>query len=138
MAGNKVNEKDIEKVLSYSNNMRVPYYLMLSYLYYKRDISIVSDGFFDNMAKSMLSDWDNISHMHKHLITTDMLEAGTYLGEYPLMVQDSADALIRDGLKEVLKTLKKRSVAVQKKSPRPSPSALKAAPSSLESFFEEK
>jgi hypothetical protein len=129
----KVNQKDIEKVLSYYNNMRVPYYLMLSYLYYEKDISIVSDGFFDNMAKDMLSDWENISHMHKHLITTDMLEAGTYLGEYPLMVQDSAEALVKNGLKEVLKKLKKRSVAVQKHSPA-KPSASEQS-SSLESFF---
>ena len=138
MAG-KIKEKDmvseanIEKVLSYSNNMRVPYYLMLSYLYYKRDISIVSDGFFDNMAKHMLSNYESIEHMHKYLITTDMLEAGTYLGEYPLMVQDSADALYRDGLKEVLKTL--RQNAMKRSEVDQHPSETMTASSSLENFF---
>ena len=94
----KIKESDIQTVFEISPNMRVPYYLILSYLYYKRDISIVSDAFFDNLAKEILSDYENISHYHKHFLTKDMLEAGTYLGKYPSVVSGSADHLMRNGI----------------------------------------
>ena len=64
-------------------NMMVPWYLMASYAYYKEDDAILSDGFFDEMGKTMLAVWDDIEHFHKHYISKDDLSAGTYLGEYP-------------------------------------------------------
>ena len=64
-------------------NMMVPWYLMAAHAYYKDDDAILSDGFFDEMGKTMLVVWDDITHFHKHLITKDDLTAGTYLGEYP-------------------------------------------------------
>jgi hypothetical protein len=83
-------EKGLRNMLARNPNMFVPYYLMFAYLYYERGVSPVSDGFFDWMAKSMLQAWDSISHYHKDLITKDMLEAGTYIGTYPTIVQDAA------------------------------------------------
>jgi hypothetical protein len=68
-------------------NMMVPWYLMAAYAYYKEDDPILSDTFFDSMAKTMLAVWDDIEHRHKHLITVDDLEAGSYLGEYPSIVE---------------------------------------------------
>lgn len=64
-------------------NMMVPYYLMAAYAYYVESDPIFTDSFFDNMAKTMLHCWDDIDHFHKHLISVDDLNAGTYLGEYP-------------------------------------------------------
>ena len=61
-------------------------YLMCAYAYYKQDSPLISDGDFDQLSKDILADYDNIEHMHKHLVTKEMLEAGTYLGEYPKMV----------------------------------------------------
>ena len=37
--------------------------------------------------------WDDIEHFHKHYITPDMLEAGTYLGEYPSRVEGAVRSL---------------------------------------------
>jgi NAD-dependent DNA ligase len=64
-------------------NLMVPWYLMAAYAYYKEDDPILSDYFFDNMAKVMLDKWNEIEHFHKHLIGPMDLAAGTYLGEYP-------------------------------------------------------
>lgn len=74
-------------------NMMVPYYLMASYAYYVEDDPIFSDAFYDNLAKTMLAVWDDIEHQHKHLLNTSMLEAGSFLGEYPSIVSGSLKSL---------------------------------------------
>lgn len=68
-------------------NMMVPWYLMAAYAYYKQDDPILSDAFFDAMGKTMLEVWDDIDHRHKHLITVDDLQAGSYLGDYPSIIE---------------------------------------------------
>tara|TARA_B100000287_G_C20605368_1_gene769844 strand:- start:428 stop:679 length:252 start_codon:yes stop_codon:yes gene_type:complete len=61
-------------------------YLMCAYAYYKEDSPLISDGEFDQLAKDILANYDNIKHPHKYLVTKKDLEAGTYLGKYPNMV----------------------------------------------------
>ena len=61
-------------------------YLMCAYAYYEQDDPLISDQEFDELAKFILENYDAIDHPHKHLVTKDNLEAGTYLGEYPNMV----------------------------------------------------
>ena len=39
-------------------NMLIPYYLMFSYLYYEKNISLVDDGEFDAMCKTLLEKLD--------------------------------------------------------------------------------
>lgn len=75
-------------------NMMVPWYLMAAYAYYKQDDPILSDQFFDSMAKTMLTVWDDINHRHKHLITVNDLEAGSYLGEYPSIVEGALEEML--------------------------------------------
>lgn len=75
------------KLFADNINMMVPWYLMASYAYYQEDDAILSDGFFDDMGKTMLACWDDIEHFHKELISKDDLTAGTYLGEYPERVK---------------------------------------------------
>ena len=74
-------------------NMMVPWYLMASYAYYEQGDPIFSDGFFDNMGKTMLAVWDDIEHFHKEHITLDDLEAGTFLGKYPSRVEGALQSL---------------------------------------------
>ena len=57
---------------------------------------IISDEEFDALAKEILNNWDNIEHMHKYLLTKDMLVAGTYLGEYPNMVKGAVGNYMRE------------------------------------------
>ena len=71
-------------------------YLMCAYAYYELNKSLISDTEFDLLAKQILEDWDNIEHMHKYLLTKDMLKAGTYLGEYPTMVRMAVGNYMRE------------------------------------------
>ena len=73
--------------------MAVPFYLMASYAYYKEDDPILTDDFFDRLAKKILNNWDDINHYHKHLLDKEVLEAGSYLGEYPSIVQGALTSM---------------------------------------------
>ena len=69
---------------------------MCAYAYYDLYKPLISDTEFDLLAKDILNNWDNIEHMHKYLLTKDMLEAGTYLGEYPNMVKGAVGNYMRE------------------------------------------
>lgn len=92
-----MSKRDIEKacldICDSNINMTVPWYIMASYAYYVEDNPILKDGMFDRLAKKILNNWDNIEHFHKHHLNKDMLEAGTYLGEYPSRVPDAVNQL---------------------------------------------
>ena len=62
---------------------------MCSYAYYQLNTNLITDHEFDQLGKDILANYDNINHMHKHLVTREMLDAGTYLGEYPTMVRSA-------------------------------------------------
>ena len=80
-----------------NKNMLVPYYLMYSYLYYKKNESLISDNEFDDLCKDLLKNWDNINHMHKHLISRESLEAGTgYDLKYTSMIISAANSLLNN------------------------------------------
>lgn len=68
-------------------NMMVPWYLMAAYAYYVEDNPILEDHTFDTLAKRIVVNWDSIEHIHKDRLTKDMLEAGTFLGDYPPQVE---------------------------------------------------
>lgn len=86
-------DKECFDAIDTNKNMLVPWYLMAAYAYYEEDNPIISDNLFDKMGKRMLECWDDIEHFHKHYITPDMLEAGTYLGEYPSRVEGAVRSL---------------------------------------------
>lgn len=74
-------------------NQYPAYYLMMAYAYYELDEPIASDEAFDTLSKLFKEKYDEIDHPHKYLITTDMLEAGTYIGSYPEMVKGGYESL---------------------------------------------
>jgi len=77
--------------------MLVPYYLMYSYLYYKKNESLISDNQYDNLCKDLLKNWDNINHIHKHLISKESLEAGTgYDLKYTSMIISAAEQFLKE------------------------------------------
>ena len=71
-------------------------YLMCAYAYHELDKPLIEDFEFDQLAKDILENWNNIQHMHKHLLNKDMLVAGTYLGEYPNIVKGAVGNYIRE------------------------------------------
>ena len=71
--------------------MLIPYYLMFSYLYYEKDISLIEDTEFDKLCSTLLEKYDSVEHMHKHLVSKESLTAGTgYDIVYTNMIKDSA------------------------------------------------
>lgn len=62
-------------------------YLMCSYAYYVEDDPIVPDYEFDELAKFILENYDAIDHPHKKHVSKEDLAAGTFLGEYPTMIE---------------------------------------------------
>jgi len=80
-------EASAKYTISRNKHMVVPLYLMASYAYYEEDDPIFSDSYYDELAKTMLANYDTIKHHHKHLISIDDLEAGSYLGTYPGIVK---------------------------------------------------
>ena len=77
-------------------NMLIPYYLMFSYLYYEKNISLIDDGELDKMCRTLLEKYDDLEHMHKHLVTKGDLTAGTGYGiKYTEIIKNSAMTLER-------------------------------------------
>tara|TARA_B110000858_G_scaffold181637_1_gene220276 strand:+ start:314 stop:529 length:216 start_codon:yes stop_codon:yes gene_type:complete len=68
---------------------------MAAYAYYVEDNPILEDTTFDKMSQRILEHWDAIEHRHKDCLSKDMLEAGTYLGDYPPQIE-GAVASVRD------------------------------------------
>ena len=88
------NEWTEPKVYDKNSNMLVPYYLMYSYLYYEKDISLVPDTEYDIICKRLYNEWNEVEHLHKHLVEKETLLAGTgYSLKYPEMVKGAAIAL---------------------------------------------
>lgn len=72
-------------------NSLVKYYLMSSYLYYELDVNVFNDTEFDELCKILLKDFNDIKHMHKHLLDKDSLKASTgYTLKYPTIVKHLA------------------------------------------------
>lgn len=81
----------MSRVWETNPNMLIPYYLMFSYLYYVKNISLIEDTEFDQMCKTLLEKLDGLTHMHKHLVKKENLTAGTgYDIVYTNMIKDSA------------------------------------------------
>lgn len=58
-------------------NLLVPWYLMTSWTYYCRDVSLVSDGFYGDICETLNAHWEVIEHMHKHLVDREAVATGT-------------------------------------------------------------
>ena len=66
-----------------SINRCVAYYLMSSYLYYKKDKHVLSDTDFDIICKRLVDEWDTCDHIHKKFLDKGALKAGTgHTNEY--------------------------------------------------------
>lgn len=76
-----------------SINRCVALYLMSSYLYYKKDTNVLSDGDFDAICKRLLAEWKNITHPHKKFLKKGSLKAGTgfNIKKYPTIVMSAAE-----------------------------------------------
>lgn len=80
-------------------NLLIPWHLMSSLLYYQHDLSLVTDGMFDDICRNLDTHWDDLEHMHKHVVDREAVRAGT--GYYinmencPLMTQAAASHMAK-------------------------------------------
>lgn len=71
-------------------------YLINSYLYYEKQVQIISDHEFDTVVDKLLENFDMVeasSHIHKHLIQRPALQSYTafgLIGRFPKQVQLAA------------------------------------------------
>jgi hypothetical protein len=96
----------------------VPWYFMASYMYYKKDTPILSDGFFDNMCKEMHKNFSKLEHRHLHLIHIDDLSAGTCLideADYPSVAISAAQRVLEEGIPDVEKSEKPKTKKARQK-----------------------
>lgn len=71
-------DSQVRKALeSEDTDILVPWFLISSLLYYHADISIISDGLYDEIAKILYEQWDGLRHPHVSVLNKDMLLAGT-------------------------------------------------------------
>ena len=72
-------------------------FLVTSYAYYRRYVSLLKDETYDKIAKTLHDHWDELEHPHKHLVTKEDLAAGTLyaLRDYPRIVKHCAEDKIR-------------------------------------------
>lgn len=86
-------------VRALSGNMVVPWLLMAGYAYHIHDVSLLSDGLFDEMCADLLARWDEVSHRHKDVITVEDLRAGSLYrlaaGDYPVTARGACAHLLR-------------------------------------------
>jgi hypothetical protein len=86
-------EKACSDVCDDNTNMLIPWYIMAAYAYYVDDNPIMEDTTFDRLTKKLLTHWDSVEHTHKEFLNKDMLEAGTFLGDYPSRTKGAVDAI---------------------------------------------
>tara|TARA_A100001515_G_scaffold113859_1_gene95205 strand:+ start:2708 stop:3019 length:312 start_codon:yes stop_codon:yes gene_type:complete len=84
------------KVYDTNKDMLVPWFLMASYAYYELGIHIMPDAEFDRIAIELNNHWDDVDHMHKHLITKEMLATSSgYSIEYTNMIKYATQDYIK-------------------------------------------
>jgi hypothetical protein len=83
-----------------SINLAVPWYLSASFAYYKEDVSLMTDTYYDDICILLNERWDDITHRHKSLIERDALSAGTGYNlkydKWPLILQSATRQLMSE------------------------------------------
>lgn len=79
-----------------NHNKLVSDFLIYCCAYYKYGKSLISDMEFDTIVHTLKDEWDNVEHMHKHLITMEMLDTTSayHIKDYPQIVENITRELI--------------------------------------------
>lgn len=97
---NGVMDNFVRQCWKKSPSTSISFFLICSYAYYIKYESLLSDTVFDKLCAWMLANWDSLEHVNKHLVTKEMLAAGSGYNlkesDYPLRVRLVADEMIRE------------------------------------------
>lgn len=58
-------------------NLVIPWLLMAAYLYYWRNLSLLSDGLYDQLARGLKACWGDVHHFHKAVLPSSFLSDGS-------------------------------------------------------------
>ena len=85
-------------------NQLLTFYLTSSYLYYKEDKSVLTDGDYDLLCNRLYNKFEEVTHPHKVLVDKESLVAGTGYGlkEYPNRVKSAALAWFEEWEKSII------------------------------------
>jgi len=75
-------------------DLLVPRYLVHAYLYYRQNTSLISDHCFDQIARRLHAEWDDVNHPHKELIEHDALLSGANYIQFPRRIEQAAHYLL--------------------------------------------
>lgn len=76
----------------------VSWYMMASLTYYHFDLPILTDGRFDQIAKTLADNWSQVKHHHKNFIKLDDLTSGTCMlpiREFPNSTRAAAHSILK-------------------------------------------
>lgn len=72
---------------------------MTSWLYYRHDISVITDHTFDWVCRELALRWSEVNHRHKHFLTEEDVAAGSgyaiAFDQLPSIVTSAASRLAR-------------------------------------------
>lgn len=90
-------ECKIQEFIDTEINTSISWFLLLSYHYYHKNESLVTDSFYDELSKFILDRWGNIKHPHKNLITKENLKCGSLYNlkeeDYPIILKQPVENL---------------------------------------------
>ena len=91
--------KTTEEIRNMHPDALVSWFMIGSYAYYHLDTNVMSDYDFDYLVQRLKSEWNNIEHPHKDLITPTNLDSGSgYDVDFPSIVKGATvDYLTRVG-----------------------------------------
>ena len=81
-----IDIRGMEEVAGLPSRLLIPHYLIHSALYYRLDCSIITDHAYDQLARRIYDEWDNLDHRHKWLIVREGLLSGGHYIQFPNMV----------------------------------------------------
>lgn len=77
------------------SELLIPHYLIHCYLYYEMGVPAIEDYAFDQLSRRLLDEWDEVEHVHKHLIDPEGLTSGGAYIKHPRRVAQAAQELLR-------------------------------------------
>lgn len=73
----------------------IPRYLVHSFVYYQSGNELIPNSDYDALAKRIFNEWDNLTHVHKHLIDRNLLTSGGHYLKYNKQIEGAAYHLLR-------------------------------------------
>jgi hypothetical protein len=92
-----ISEEVFQKIIIGNINCCVSWFLMASYMYYKKDKNLMLDSQYDELGKRIAKELNNITHPHFSLLTIEKGMTSTFdIKEYPSIVRGAALQVYND------------------------------------------